>query len=311
MPTEPTHPLVPPSSSPSPNPRSLKYVDQWLDNLHASFLLPLMTAGPNPVLQPLLAALYSLVKPLPFTNGQEAFRVLGKLGGLAREFQQTSTCARPLRHRSHLDAAVVLRLDWSPAQVIGSAGGAATELAGATDGAVGDSGGDVDMDGSGSGSGGGGEALGAGAAAFDRRLQDFMQWAAAKRARVGGEAPASSPKAPAPASPGANSVPTSGACVCRVRGGWGMRGKAYRMCVTVTAFMRMPVACCSVPAGALFPSPPVPAPSSFSSPPRLHCCVRAYRQAANWTCSPRMWCCSPWGTSCPRFSVRRRARPRT
>jgi hypothetical protein len=153
---------------------SLKYLDQWLDNLSPAFLMPLLANGPGQVLQPLLGCLYSLIKPQPFANGQEAFRILGKLGGMNREFQHVVSAGKQPRYRNHLDSAVVVKLSWSP------------ESSSGTDGASG----------TGAGTGAG---VGAGAGdsqapgSFEKRVEKFMQWAGAKRVRLGaGGSPSSS-----------------------------------------------------------------------------------------------------------------------
>jgi hypothetical protein len=128
---------------------SVKTLEFWIDNLNPSYLMPLLEGGPQPMLRPIMTALCDMMKPPPAANGQDAMRVLGKLGGSNRTFMEM----RPeLRHRASLDAAVVLRVEWQNQQPPQQAATAA-----AADG-------DVDMD----------------AGASQRRVDAFFSAASAK-----------------------------------------------------------------------------------------------------------------------------------
>ena len=141
--------------------RSLKYLEQWIDNLNPGFLMPLLSANAASVLQPLMSSLYAMVKPQPSANGQEAFRILGKFGAANRDFLSLMRHNNDLKYRHHLDSSVVVQLDWSD-PVAAAAAVAAAAPAVATPG--------------------GGESTGN--AALDAKVQAFMKWAASKRRRV-------------------------------------------------------------------------------------------------------------------------------
>ncbi len=74
----------------------LKCLEQWVDNLSPAFLQPLLLSKPVQVMQPLMSALYAMVKPQPSANGPDAFRILGKLGGWNRDFLAAPGMLRPL-----------------------------------------------------------------------------------------------------------------------------------------------------------------------------------------------------------------------
>lgn len=169
----------------------LKYLDQWLDNLSPAFLMPLLANGPGQVLQPLLGCLYSLIKPQPSANGQEAFRILGKLGGMNREFQHVVGAGKQPRYRNHLDSAVVVKLNWSPGSSSPSDGASGTG-AGANGGA-GAGAGDSQAPGS-----------------FEKRVEKFMQWAGAKRVRLG---PGGSPSTSSDAGAASGTSGSHGTCL--------------------------------------------------------------------------------------------------
>jgi hypothetical protein len=228
----------------------LKYLDQWLDNLSPAFLMPLLAHGPGQVLQPLLGCLYALIKPQPYMNGQDAFRILGKLGGMNREFQQTVGASKLPRYRNHLDSAVVVRLDWAPSSAAALTNGPAGAGQGAGVGAAGGSGAQVP-------------------GSFERRVDDFMRWAGAKRVRRSAEHDASGvsgasagssagesagsggtwcrlPPSRAPLAVGARVWCPIGVCVCRL-GSCGFLGPNQCVRAFVCACGRLCVHRCPVP----------------------------------------------------------------
>jgi transformation/transcription domain-associated protein len=66
--------------------QGLRTLELCIDNLTSEFLDPTM----GPVFRDLMAALYSLLQPLPFNHqhSHSAVKILGKLGGRNRRFQQ-------------------------------------------------------------------------------------------------------------------------------------------------------------------------------------------------------------------------------
>lgn len=66
--------------------QGLRTLELCIDNLTADFLDPTM----GPILRELMAALHRLLKPVPAnrSHAQSAIRILGKLGGRNRRFQE-------------------------------------------------------------------------------------------------------------------------------------------------------------------------------------------------------------------------------
>lgn len=66
--------------------QGLRTLELCIDNLTADFLDPTM----GPILRDLMSALHRLLKPIPAnrTHSQSAIRILGKLGGRNRRFQE-------------------------------------------------------------------------------------------------------------------------------------------------------------------------------------------------------------------------------
>jgi transformation/transcription domain-associated protein len=107
--------------------QGLRTLELCIDNLTSDFLDPTM----GPVLRELMAALHALLKPIPFnrSHANASVKILGKLGGRNRRFQQVTnlleyspSADEPVLQISFADARQVHKLSLA----------AVTELAGRT-----------------------------------------------------------------------------------------------------------------------------------------------------------------------------------